>query len=304
MRVYLLGNEPCPETEPLKEPPGNLALTVGNFDGVHLGHRALINELVRRARERGLKPWALTFCPHPFELLGRPFCELTDLHEKLKLMSELPLEGVVVARFETVSSLEPEEFLGLLTERLGVKYLLVGYDWRFGKGRKGDAPTARKIGLKLGLEVESFGPVKVKGRVVSSSLIRELLKQAKLDEAAELLGRRYWVERKVVKGRGLGTKLGFPTANLEGTERLCLKEGVYEVLVDGKLKGVANYGRRPTLGGEERRLEVHLPGFKGSLEGRYLRVEFLRFLREERKFPSLEALRAQIEKDVKRVVHD
>jgi len=278
------------------------ALIVGNFDGYHLGHRYLVRTLKRRAKERGLKTMVVTFCPHPLKVLAPKLflCELSSAEEKMELLEGEGIDYLCFIRFDKeFSKMSAKDFLEeIIHRRLRCRFLLVGHDWRFGHRREGEIELAKEMGEKLGFEVELASPFKKNGHIVSSTLVRRLLSEGRLDEAGEFLGRRYWIKRKVVKGDGRGSKIGFPTANLKDTENLCLKEGVYAVLVDDRLPAVANYGLRPTFEGKRRVLEVHIPNFSGDLRGRRLKVEFVKFLREERKFPSVEELKRQIEKDI------
>ncbi|RLJ71217.1 riboflavin kinase/FMN adenylyltransferase [Hydrogenivirga caldilitoris] len=298
-----LSEQRCPiGVDLLERVSEDTALIVGNFDGLHLGHKYLIDTLKRRAHEKGLKSMVVTFCPHPLKVLApRLFlCELSTAEEKMELLKEEGIDYLCFIRFdEDFSRMSAKDFLEeVIYRRLGCKYLLVGYDWRFGYRREGEIELAKEVGERLGFEVELAKPFKKNGHIVSSTLVRRLLSEGRLEEAAQFLGRRYWIRREVIKGDGRGSRIGFPTANLKDTEELCLKEGVYAVLVDDGLPGVANFGFRPTFEGSKRVLEVHIPNFSGDLRGKSIKVEFIRFLREERKFPSVEELKSQIEKDV------
>ena len=297
-----LSDKRCPiKVEQLERVSEETALIVGNFDGVHLGHRYLVSTLKKRAEDRGLKTMVVTFCPHPLKVLApRLFlCELSTAEEKMELLRG-DIDYLCFIRFDReFSQMSAKDFLEeVIYRRLGCRYLLVGYDWRFGYRREGEIELAREIGEKLGFEVELATPFKKNGHIVSSTLVRRLLSEARLREAEEFLGRRYWIRRKVVKGDGRGSGIGFPTANLKDTENLCLKEGVYAVLVDDRLPAVANLGYRPTFDGKKKVLEVHIPGFSGDLKGKSIKVDFVEFLREERKFSGVEELKAQIEKDI------
>ncbi|MCS6998241.1 MAG: riboflavin biosynthesis protein RibF [Aquificaceae bacterium] len=277
-------------------------ITVGNFDGVHLGHRHLLRKVKEIGEKRGLKSLVLSFYPHPLMVLSpaQSPCELTSLQERATLILEEGIQGVVFIKFgRRFARMGAEEFIReVLYERLQCRHLVVGHDWRFGYRREGEIELAREMGKELDFEVEETQPFRVGGHVVSSTFIRRLLHLGRLEEAALYLGRNYWIERRVVGGARRGLSLGFPTANLENTENLCLKEGVYAVRVEGKLPGVANYGRRPTFGGRDKVLEVHIIDFKGDLRGERIRVEFLKFMREERRFSSPEELARQIKEDV------
>jgi len=278
------------------------AVVVGNFDGLHRGHTHLLNILGKRARERSLKTLVVTFCPHPLKVLAKNLfmCELSSAEEKIELFAELGIDYLCFIKFDkNFSRIRAKEFLKeVLWKRLRCKYLLVGYDWRFGYRREGEVELAREMGRKLGFEVELAKAYRKNGHIVSSTLLRRLLSEGRLKEVKEFLGRTYWIKRKVVRGEGRGRKIGFPTANLGETENLCLREGVYAVRVDDTYIGVANYGYRPTFDGKKKVLEVHIIGFSGNLKGKKIKVEFLKFLREERKFSDIKELKKQIESDI------
>jgi riboflavin kinase/FMN adenylyltransferase len=278
------------------------AITVGVFDGVHLGHRYLLKKLIESAQRRGLKSCVLSFYPHPSKVLspGQQPCELTDPLERAERILRLGIDRVVFINFDReFSRIRAEDFLKhVLFERLRCRYLLVGYDWRFGYRREGEVELAKEIGQRLGFEVETAEPFYKNGHIISSTYIRRLLHSRRLEEASEYLGENYWVKRKVVRGSGRGSSLGYPTANLGPSENLCLKEGVYAVRVNEQFLGVANYGFRPTFDGKTKVLEVHILDFEGNLRGERLKVEFLSFLREEKKFSSKDELIKQIERDI------
>jgi riboflavin kinase (EC 2.7.1.26) len=278
------------------------AITVGVFDGVHLGHQYLLRKLIESAQRRGLKSCVLSFYPHPSKVLspGQQPCELTDPLERAERILRLGIDRVVFINFDReFSRIRAEDFLKhVLFEKLRCRYLLVGYDWRFGYRREGEVELAKEMGQRLGFEVETAEPFYKNGHVISSTYIRRLLHSGRLEEASEYLGENYWVKRKVVRGSGRGSSLGYPTANLGPSENLCLKEGVYAVRVNGQFLGVANYGFRPTFDGKTKVLEVHILDFERNLRGERLKVEFLSFLREEKKFSSKDELIKQIERDI------
>jgi len=299
-----LSNKRCPiKVEQIDSLSEQTALIVGNFDGVHIGHKYLIERLKKEASARGLKTAVVTFCPHPLKVLApRLFmCELSSAEEKIDILKRERVDYLCFLRFDReFARMSAKEFLGeVIYRRLRCRYLLVGYDWRFGYKREGEIELAREMGQKLGFDVELAKPFKKEGHIVSSTLVRRLLSEGRLKEAEEFLGRRYWIKRAVVRGDGRGSKIGFPTANLKDTENLCLKEGVYAVLVEDSMKAVANFGYRPTFSGKKRVLEVHIPGREVDLRGKKIKVEFLGFIREEKKFSSVEELKAQIEEDIK-----
>jgi riboflavin kinase (EC 2.7.1.26) len=278
------------------------AITVGVFDGVHLGHQYLLKKLIESAQRRGLKSCVLSFYPHPLKVLspGQQPCELTNPLERAERILRLGIDRVVFINFDReFSRIRADDFLKhVLFERLRCRYLLVGYDWRFGYRREGEVELAKEMGQRLGFEVETAEPFYKNGHIISSTYIRRLLHSGRLEEASEYLGENYWVKRKVVRGSGRGSSLGYPTANLGPSENLCLKEGVYAVRVNGQFLGVANYGFRPTFDGKTKVLEVHILDFEGNLRGERLKVEFLSFLREEKKFSSKDELIKQIERDI------
>ncbi|AHE95593.1 riboflavin biosynthesis protein RibF [Thermocrinis ruber] len=278
------------------------AITVGVFDGVHLGHQYLLKKLIESAQRRGLKSCVLSFYPHPSKVLspGQQPCELTDPLERAERILRLGIDRVVFINFDReFSRIRAEDFLKhVLFERLRCRYLLVGYDWRFGYRGEGEVELAKEMGQRLGFEVETAEPFYKNGHIISSTYIRRLLHSGRLEEASEYLGENYWVKRKVVRGSGRGSSLGYPTANLGHSENLCLKEGVYAVRVNKQFLGVANYGFRPTFDGKTKVLEVHILDFEGNLRGERLKVEFLSFLREEKKFSSKDELIKQIERDI------
>ncbi len=300
-----LGSESCPlkeDLEALNSLDIDTAITVGNFDGFHLGHKYLVDKLKDNAHKRGLKSLVLTFCPHPLKVIAPKLltCELSDIDEKVELVEREEIDYFSFVKFdEKFSKISARDFLEeILYEKLRCRYLLVGYDWRFGYRREGEIELAREIGEKLGFEVDTVAPFQIEGHIVSSTLIRRLLHEGRLREVKTFLGRNYFIKRKVVSGDGRGSKIGFPTANLKGTDNLCLREGVYAVRVNETYKGVANYGIRPTFGGDKRVLEVHILDFDENIRGRKIKVEFLEFIRPEMKFNSVEELKRQINKDI------
>ncbi|MEJ7621898.1 MAG: bifunctional riboflavin kinase/FAD synthetase [Aquificaceae bacterium] len=288
----------------IEELTEHYAITVGNFDGVHRGHQRLLERLISKAKEKGLKSLVLSFYPHPLWVLNstQAPCELTDIRERSELILKHGVDQVVFIRFDrSFSKLSAEDFIReVLWNRLRCKHLVVGYDWRFGYKREGEIELAKELGKEMGFEVEEMEPFRINGHVVSSTLIRRLLHMGRLEEASLYLGRNYSLKRKVVSGEGRGSILGFPTANLQNTENLCLREGVYVVRVEDRFMGVANYGVRPTFGGKKRVLEVHILDFEGNLRDKEIKVEFLKFLREEKKFSNPEELKRQIKEDISR----
>jgi riboflavin kinase/FMN adenylyltransferase len=292
-------------------PPGGspfrrTVVTVGNFDGVHLGHRAILGKVCRRARELSCQPVALTFDPHPARVLrpDTPLPMLTTPAQKLELLGAAGLDAVVVLPFSReFAKLPAREFVRrYFVERLQAREVVVGHDYAFGYRREGTIELLQEMGQAAGFTVQVVWAVEVNGAVVSSSLIRAMLKLGKVAEAALLLGRPYAVAGQVVAGKGRGGAiLKVPTANLQPENELLPATGIYAVRVawGGKLRpAVANIGTCPTFDNQELTLEVHLLDFAGELYGERLGVEFIARLREERRFPSIEALAAQIHADI------
>jgi len=281
-------------------------VTIGSFDGVHLGHRRLLSEFVAEAREANAPAVVITFYPHPAEVLGKvhePFY-LSTPEEKAALIANLGVDVMVTHPFnQEVARLSAEEFMERVHRHLGLQRLWVGYDFALGRNREGNITRLRQIGARMGYTLVVFPPYEVDGGVVSSSRIRRALGAGDVEKAARMLGRLYTVPGEVVHGDGRGRGLGFPTANLAVWEkRMVPASGVYAAFarVGNEVHpAVVNIGVRPTF--EERaapRVEAHLIGYKGDLYGEKLVLEFVKRLRAERKFPSAEALRSQIERDV------
>jgi len=289
----------------LREGHRGCVLTIGNFDGVHLGHQAIVAQLAALGGALGLPSVLMTFEPQPQEFfLGvRAPPRLTRLREKMRALAALPLERVLVVRFHAAfAGLAPERFIAdLLVGRLGARRVVVGGDFRFGRGGAGNVPLLRAAGERFGFEVVHQETVRRGERRVSSSWVRECLGAGDLAGARRLLGRPYSMCGRVVRGDRLGRTLGYPTANIRLQRRLTPLSGVFAVQVAGvgerPWPGVASLGQRPTVGGKDWRLEVHLFDFERELYGRRLRVEFLHKLRDEVRFDSLEALRAQMVRD-------
>ena len=281
-------------------------LTIGNFDGVHLGHQALLSLLTGKARELGLPVVVLTFEPHPREFFSPDDApaRLASLREKLLLLTSAGVDRVHICRFNAQRAAQSAESFvrDTLVRGLGVRHLFVGDDFRFGARRQGDFAMLCEAGRTQGFGVEAMPTLEVEGERVSSSAVRAALCAAELDRAARLLGRPYSIAGRVSHGDKVGRQLGFPTANLQMKHRRPALTGVYAVsvegLVEGRIHGVANVGVRPTATARGRaRLEVHLFDWTQNCYGAHIRVHFLHKLREERKFESLDALRAQIARD-------
>lgn len=276
-------------------PKGPKVVAVGSFDGVHLGHQYLLRQALAEAKTLKEPLLVYTFDP-PTKVFTRGEGFLMDLQEKVEALRGVGVELILAVPFnEEFARRPPEAFLEDL-RALQASRVYVGEDFRFGRGRAGGPEALERVAPTRVVPLLSLG-----GEAVKSSRIRALLKEGKVEEARHLLGRPYGAYGVVVEGDRMGRRLGFPTANLAVHPLKVLPPGVFAVEAEGafgRYKGVANVGTRPTLGGKERRLEVHLLGFAGELYGEEVRVRFLKRLREERRFPSLEALRAQIAQDV------
>ncbi len=286
--------------EELAAQDGPLHLALGVFDGVHVGHQAVIKRAVDAAARDGGKSFVVTFSPHPIRVIApekAPAALLATLDEKAAVVKALGVDGLLVIHFDLAfASMAAEEFVRKLCTG-NVRTIAVGVDWRFGSNRSGDVPMLRRMGEELGFNLEAVSPVMWDGERISSTRIRQAVRDGNFAAAAEMLGRPYELSGIVIECRKLGREIGFPTANLRLGERQLPADGVWAVTVDGELKGVANLGMRPTVDGTERLLEIHLFDFSGDLYGKELRVRFKKYLRPEKKFGSLEGLQAQIAKD-------
>lgn len=284
-----------------------IALTIGNFDGVHRGHQAMLTRLLETARREGLPACAMTFEPHPREFFApdRAPVRLTSLREKLELLAQACVETTYVLRFDyRFAQITPEDFIErMLVRGLGVRHLLVGDDFRYGARRAGDFNLLKQNAARFGYEVEAMSSVMLEGERVSSTAVREALAAGDLERAARLLGRSYSISGRVVRGDGLGRKLGCPTANVQMKHNRPPLAGIFAVEVSGigerALSAVASLGVRPTVKlNAAPVLEVHLLEGGGDLYGRHLRVDFLHKFRDEQKFADLDALTCQIAADV------
>lgn len=280
-------------------------LTIGNFDGVHRGHQALLAMLVAKARAAGLPAVVLTFEPHPREYFApdNAPARLASLREKLLLLSACDVDRVHVCRFNArLAALSANAFIdNLLVAGLRLQHLIVGDDFRFGARRQGDFAMLERSGAELGFGVEAMPTLAADDLRVSSSAVREALAAGELARAAQLLGRPYSIAGRVVSGHRLGRTIGYPTANIQLKHRKPALSGVFAVSIEGlgqPLTGMANLGVRPTLAqGLQPSLEVHVFGWSADCYGAHLRVHFLKKLRDEQRFPSLDQLKAQIARD-------
>ncbi len=285
-------------------PTTGTSLTIGNFDGVHLGHRELVRRTLAHARELGCPSVVLTFSPHPIRFFSPKarFYEITPIGEKASRMAELGVDVLVVESFDgEIGGLTPEDFARtILHERMRARVVTVGYDFTFGKNRSGSPEMLARLGRGLGFAVDIVAPLLRGGAIVSSSRIRELLLSGRVREAEELLCRPYKVSGPVIRGAARGRKLGFPTANVQFTQELLPLPGVYVVDAGtggAVYRGVANIGSNPTFGENSVGVEAHLFGFDGDLYGREMTIWFRDRIRDERKFQCVDELVLQIGKD-------
>lgn len=283
-------------------------VTIGNFDGVHLGHRAVIQKLAEKGKQLGLPVVVVLFEPQPLEyfLQEKAPSRLTRLREKLVKLRELPVDYVLVLKFDKAFSiLEPEDFLQyVLVDKLRTKHLVVGDDFRFGTQRRGDFQLLCELAPKYGFDVVDTKPIFVNQNRVSSTLIRQALDAGDLAVAQKLLGRPYSVCGRIVHGAKRGQSIGFPTANIRMLRKNTAIKGVFAVTMTGfnarEIHGVANVGKRPTVDAENAvLLETHLFEFDGDLYGHAVEVHFHKKIRNEVKFATLDELKKQIRNDVR-----
>jgi riboflavin kinase/FMN adenylyltransferase len=286
---------------------GPAAITIGNFDGVHLGHLAMLAELKRAARQLGVPACVLTFEPHPREFFApdKAPVRLTSMREKLELLAAGGVDRLHVCRFNyAFAQITAEDFIErVLARGLGARWVLVGDDFRFGARRAGDVVVLKQAAQRYGFEVAALASVMREGERVSSTAVRNALAAGELARAGQLLGRPYSISGRVFRGDGLGRKLGFPTANVMLKHNRPPLSGIFAVRLHGAaraaLAGVASLGVRPTVKqGGAPVLEVHVLDFDGDLYRRHVRVEFLHKFRDEEKYSDLAALTRQIARDV------
>ncbi|MGN6571830.1 MAG: bifunctional riboflavin kinase/FAD synthetase [Pseudolabrys sp.] len=290
--------------------PGALAgcvVAIGNFDGVHRGHRAVIAAALARARALGRPAAALTFDPHPrtFFWPDLPVFRLSTERDKMRLLAATGLDGAVILRFDRgLAATTAQDFIGrILVGRLGVAGAAIGFDFHFGKDRQGSPAYLAGQGAEHGFAVDVVPPLQDEGRPVSSGAVREALAAGKVVEAAELIGAPWFVSGEVIHGEKRGRDLGFPTANVRLDASCGLKHGIYAVRasVDGRLiDGVASFGRRPTFDNGAPLLETFLFDFSGDLYGKTIDVAFIGWIRGEEKFASIDALKRAMDGDAAR----
>ncbi len=292
-------------------PKRPLVLALGNFDGIHLGHKRLLDYVVRQAKEINGQAAVFTFREHPQRVLHPEHApeSLQSTDQKLMIFKECGIDICFLQKFSRkFSALSAEDFIEkILVKQLGTKEICLGYNARFGRGRAGDADLLRALGLKFGFQVCQMKPVMRGGSPVSSTAVREAVRCGKVERAADFLGRPWSVAGKVMKGKSRGHKMGFPTANLKLGDYVQPARGVYAVYAQlfnspkTRLSGVLNYGIRPTFGGaRDACFETHLFDFKKNIYKKKIEIFFLKRLREEKKFSSELALKKQIKKDIQR----
>lgn len=292
------------DSTPAAAIPKGIVVAMGNFNGVHLGHRAVIAAAVAMGRDHGKPAFAVTFEPHPrsFFSPNSPQFRLTTETNKLRLLAGTGLAGAVVMTFDKArAGTTAQDFIHHdLIERLGVSGIAVGYDFHFGKGRVGSPGLLVNEAPRLGIEVDVQPHVDIDERPVSSSAIRMALAEGQIDDATTMLGNPWFITGEVIHGEKRGRDLGYPTANIRLDRNCGLKHGIYAVRVgrgEQRFDGVASFGRRPTFDNGAPLLEVFLFDFKGDLYGAALDVAFIAFIREELKFDSIEALVRQMDDD-------
>jgi riboflavin kinase/FMN adenylyltransferase len=272
-------------------------VTIGNFDGVHLGHQTLLAEVKKRAHVLKLESAVITFEPNPKDYFSqnKPQTRISSLREKIELFNEIKIDRVHIIKFnQEFSKVTANEFISVLIKQLKVKEIVVGEDFCFGRGREGSIKQLSASSMKLNIK----NKILMDGKRISSTLIRNLLANDKLDEANKYIGRPYSISGKVVHGEKRGRKIGFPTANIHMRHNRPPLKGVFAVKFQNHF-GVANLGIRPSIKGEKKlQLEVHLLNFSSDLYGQHVSVIFLKKLRDEKKFKSLEELKEQIKLDV------
>ncbi len=297
--------------ENLKRPFTNPVVTLGNFDGVHLGHQRIFEKVEKEASKLGGEGVVITFEPHPLKVLApEKFLPLlTPFRKKMMLIERSGIENVICIEFSlTFSAISPSEFIqGILVEKVRAKKVIIGYNYHFGKGQRGDAQTLKDAGKGYDFDVEVVEPLRVGQTIVSSSKIRDLIQKGEVEEASKLLGRNYPIIGKVVEGAKRGQTLGFPTANLEISDELYPKTGVYAVEVvwhHQHFNGLANVGFNPTFSrGQTQKgggfsLEVYILNFNHEIYGEEIQIDFKRRMRDEVRFDSPSHLIHQIQKDI------
>jgi len=285
----------------------NTVLTIGNFDGVHLGHQKILSMVMKEARARKGTPMVMTFDPHPMKVLApeRDVRLLITFEEKVRLMKSAGIRVLLSIPFtKEFANMQPDHFITeVLVNNIRAKAIIIGSQYAFGKNKKGTIDLLRRRGKKYGFTVHAVRHAKVHGHIVSSSSIRTFLMKGAVREVSSFLGRAYSIEGKVIRGKGRGQKiLHIPTANITTPVEISPKEGVYAVRIgwEGNIfNGVANIGKNPTFGNADISYEVHIFNFSGNLLGKHLRIYFMDRIRNEQTFPDTESLEKRIREDMK-----
>ena len=294
------------DLEQLKKPLKNPVLSIGNFDGVHKGHLALFDKAKERARYIDGQSAVMTFDPHPIKLMkpGNRPALITPTQQKLKLIEDAGIDVIFCLAFtKEFATISARDFVeDILIKKIAVKEIVVGYDCTFGHRREGNISFLQDMGNRLGFAVHVVEPINIDGTLVSSTSIRKLVREGNLTESKKLLGRDYQICGIVVKGKNRGSSmLGFPTANLELIDELTPKKGVYaaRVLIDDQThNGLVNIGHNPTFGKGPLSVETHILDFSEDLFGRTIRINFIKRLRDEKFFKTIEDLKNQISQDI------
>lgn len=285
----------------------NIYVAIGAFDGIHMGHRELICQAVKKAKKTNGKSAVFTFLNHPMEVTNRVKAPklISSLEEKIHIIKSLGVDYLILQPFTNeFSNMTPEEFVEkVLVKTLKTKEVYVGFNFSFGKGGKGTVENLRQIGKKYGISTNIIEPVKIKEQVISSTFIREMLATGNLDIANRCLGQPFLIIGEVVHGRKLGRIMGFPTANLKILNKIYPPFGIYggKVKIEGEKESwhaVINIGKNPTLKPDERSIEVHILDFDKDIYGKRIYVSLIEFLRQEKKFNSMEELKETIKNDV------
>ena len=288
----------------------NINLAIGNFDGVHLGHQKIIDELIEYSKIKNCSSAILSFKPHPRQFFSDEYrnFQIISEEEKIYLLDKQGIDHYFSLLFdENIASMSPKDFITkILAEKLHSTHLIVGYDFKFGKDRKGNASLLQEQSKNLGFDTNVIQPItsNYNSVVYSSSQIREFIRNGNVEKANLFLGRNWSMQGTVIKGDKRATAMNFPTANLVPGELIHPKKGVYAIrarYIDRWSKGIANFGERPTVDGKRLLLEAHLFEFNQDIYGKELTVEFLTFIREEKKFDNFASLAEQIQKDIQLV---
>lgn len=280
------------------------AVAIGNFDGVHIGHKILIETLKINAKYNNLCSLIFTFENHTTSIFDNKIKYLTTIEKKIQLFKDIDVNFVYFQKFDKqFASLSKEDFIKkILLDRFNTKMIVAGFDFCFGKNKEGNPKILVELGNKYNLQVIIIPPIEFNNKIISSSLIRKLIEEGDVETARQFLGRNYSIKGKVISGQKIGSVLGFPTANIDYANNICIpKKGVYitkTLINDRSYKSITNIGLRPTVSGNTLTIETHIPSFNQDIYNLSIEIEFLKYIREEKKFDSLESLKYQIQKDI------